>query len=96
MRLIDADAVSNKLEEIASEPDYQHEGEDWMTGVIIAQTEVDFAPTIDAVPVVRCKDCKYKNFDGIGGLWCGRHSMYIDDVEGFCSYGERKDGDGNG
>lgn len=43
-------------------------------------------PTVDAEPVVRCKDCKY--FDGEPGqpnIQCGQ--MHEDD---FCSYGERR------
>ena len=43
-------------------------------------------PTIDAVPVVRCWECKYR--DGTPGqpnILCGQ--MHEDD---FCSYGERK------
>ena len=46
------------------------------------------APTVDAVPVVRCRECKYR--DGTPGqpnIQCGQ--MHEDD---FCSYGERKEG----
>ena len=47
---------------------------------------VDAQTTVDAVLVVRCKDCKH--FDG---KWfckiCGVPSRKPDD---FCSYGERK------
>lgn len=43
------------------------------------------APTVDAVPVVRCKDCrKFKTYG------CRMVASGYDD---FCSYGERKDGD---
>ena len=55
---------------------------------------VDSVPAVDAVPVVRCKDCKYAQNDydgfsttvGCNMLKCatGWHS--------FCSYGERKEG----
>ena len=44
-------------------------------------------PTIDAVEVVRCKDCVSHNF-------C-KFEQYLG-LDGFCSYGERKDGGGNG
>lgn len=40
---------------------------------------------IDAVEVVRCKDCVFHNEDGLCDVW--------DDCTGkedFCSYGERK------
>ena len=42
-------------------------------------------PTIDAVPVVRCKDCKHRFEDS----WC----EYVDDDDNFyCARGERKEG----
>ena len=52
---------------------------------------VEDAPTVDAVVVTRCKDCKYR--DGTPGqpnIQCG--NMHDDD---FCSYGERKNGGDN-
>lgn len=30
---------------------------------------VDSVNTVDAVPVVRCKDCKY-SYEDLGGLYC--------------------------
>lgn len=54
---------------------------------LLAQDEIRHAPTVDAVPVVRCKDCKYR--DGTPGqpnILCAQ--MHEDD---FCSYGERKE-----
>jgi hypothetical protein len=59
---------------------------------------VDACPTVDAVPAVRCKDCTHcvrtTDIDG-PGLFCsiwGRqwNRVQLDD---FCSYGERKDGE---
>ena len=57
---------------------------------------VDACPTVDAVPVVRCKDCKHRIYKdmgeeigGIGG--CGLFNCAMPN-EGFCSHGERKDG----
>ena len=55
--------------------------------------------TVDAVEVVRCKDCKYGEVDN-----ADFHDQYLCNISGsdwncgnhFCSYGERKDGDGNG
>ena len=44
------------------------------------------APTIDAVEVVRCKDCKNRYEDS----WC----EYVDDDDNFyCARGEREEGD---
>ena len=81
-RLIDADAL---LDYFRNE---HHESE-----VIEA---VKDAPTIDAVPVVRCKDCKHCTPDEniVGGYG---DCFYKDDIhsivnaDDFCSYGERKD-----
>ncbi len=58
--------------------------------------DIDNAPTVDAVEVVRCKDCKhydlgvclkiYSNGNAHPEAWQPRRP------EDFCSYGERKDG----
>lgn len=43
-------------------------------------------PTIDAEPVVKCKDCEYYN---------GEEKYCVNDIfakpNGYCMYGERKD-----
>ena len=45
--------------------------------------------TVDAVPVVRCCDCKFRDGDpGQPNIQCA--NMHDDD---FCSYGERRDGE---
>ena len=70
------------------------------------------APTVDAVEVVRCRDCTYwgdedgklQGSDGVLFARCkahnylidGRHTGWCPTENDFCSYGERKDGDGNG
>ena len=46
MRLIDADEPINKISTMMQEPDYQHEGEDWMVGLIMARDAIDDAPTV--------------------------------------------------
>ena len=52
-------------------------------------------PTVDAVPVVRCKDCKYSCKDRNGrtceGYWheLSEFAVPVKD-DGFCSYGEPK------
>ena len=58
------------------------------------------APTVDAVPVVRCRECKhYGTADFDGNILCGctLHSAMVDITpDSFCSYGERKEGADNG
>ena len=47
------------------------------------------ASVVDAVEVVRCKDCKHRYSDS----WC----EYVDDNDNFyCAKGERKGGADNG
>ena len=58
-------------------------------GVETCIAVLEDAPTIAAVEVVQCKDCKHRYSDS----WC----EYVDDDDNFyCARGERKDGDGNG
>lgn len=88
MRLIDADTVCVGMVE------------GWQTVLIKAQ--VDNAPIVDAVVVVRCKDCKYYR-NHPNGL-CYLHTEPKENKRGysgepvcvepddFCSYGEPKEG----
>lgn len=52
------------------------------------------APTVDAVEVVRCRECKhYDTADFDGDILCGctLHSAILDITpDSFCSYGKRK------
>ena len=52
---------------------------------------VDNAPTIDAVPVVRCKDCKHWGMHkSLNVPWC--FELHIDKSEdGYCDSGERRE-----
>ena len=53
---------------------------------------IELMPKVDAVPVVRCRDCKHK--DRESGLCHGRGwPMQLVPDDGFCDKG--KDGDGN-
>ena len=93
MRLIDADAlqalfnvVSTSLlgdAELCKDTEY-------MVRAFIMTTEmIQDAPTIDAVPVVRCKDCKYYKPDEYEfGCECDSGLVYVKANDDFCSYGE--------
>lgn len=100
-RLIDADYVLAHLKP------YEPSDEEWRvtggTALRLIHNAVDNAPTVDAVVVVRCKDCKYsrplnKNekerfVDGVLMCTNSEVSEYgITDVWGthFCSYGEKR------
>ena len=50
---------------------------------------IEKAPTIDAVPVVRCRECKHLGF-------CGdATNLEVMGFYGYCSRGERKEGADN-
>ena len=69
-------------------------------------------PTVDAVPVVRCRECKYwgdedgklQDSDGVLFARCkvnnylidGRHTGWCPTENDFCSYGERRGGGEDG
>ena len=55
-------------------------------------------PTVDAVEVVRCRECKYRfgnNGHSKNGCPIIDANIWMDDDD-FCSYGERKEGADNG
>lgn len=57
------------------------------------------APVVDAVEVVRCKDCKYykKGSCELHSVWPDEYSTGYDcrpDDDDFCSYGERRENNG--
>lgn len=61
MRLIDADALSDAMYRKSFETDdgrQKWDGGLWIRYKVFEETR-DEAPTIDAVPVVRCRDCRY-------------------------------------
>ena len=92
MRLIDGDALKTKA--IKCETFKLYDAPVFLKAV--GTKEIDRAPTIDAVPVVRCKDCKWL-YDEMDDYCCRSHRGLARICENsFCSYGERKDGDGNG
>ena len=55
---------------------------------------LSFAPTIDAVPVVRCKDCLYstERYGHIGCIHGVSYRNTWNKPDFFCSYGKRKEG----
>ena len=61
---------------------------DMRFNVFTLDTITDYLLQHDVVPVVRCKDCKYKGDED----FCPLLSMaqYTEDDD-FCSYGERKE-----
>ena len=79
MRLIDADGL---IEEANQDGAYGY----------VSAEQIDNAPTIDAVEVVRCKDCMWRDIEPHDAFTTGCR-WYADeqpDDNDFCSYGEMK------
>lgn len=56
----------------------------------IVRHVIEKAHAVDAVEIVRCKDCKHL-YDGEDGYCCHLHKGLVKISEdSFCSYGERK------
>ena len=63
----------------------------------IVKSALEKAPTIDAVEVVRCKDCNHCDPENYHcDHYMGTAAPLRRKPDDFCSYGERKGGDGNG
>lgn len=93
MRLIDADALINDiLTDYGCDPKYiadeTIDGLKPYTDQLILE-RIGLQPTIDALPVVRCKDCKW--FGGKYDDYCIRDE-YNHAGEWFCADGERREG----
>ncbi len=87
MRLIDADELipSLKMGEVSADTAY---GDGRNGGIYFAIWRIGQMPTIDAAPVVRCKDCEFYTEDE---KWCRRLGLCgAFDADGFCSHGERR------
>ncbi len=91
MRLIDADALDAEMYHKSFEVD---DGRNvWNSGLWIRykifEEAIRDTPTIDAVPVIRCKDCKHWNANNDTHrcfVWC----MYTCG-DGYCHRAERKE-----
>ena len=89
MRPIDADSF---IEEARKRIDMQ----DLYLPVHIKEFVIDEMPTIDAVPVIRCKDCKHsyeKEWVVGGGSYttCWYQTIANAQPNDFCSRAERKE-----
>ena len=83
-RLIDANALSCEIDSCSFETSYDFE----KVLEIIAE-----AHTVDAVEVVRCKDCQFYLNRG-RNCWCDIFDTIMPE-NGYCCFGERKPNDSN-
>ena len=96
-RLIDADALKaamiETLEQIKANPKMDGQEMHIIAGIAMLGEMIDDSLTIDAVPVVRCRECKYACKSSVLPLViCGNGKGLVDPrTDTFCSYGERKE-----
>lgn len=97
MRLIDADELRKLFkEEYKRTKQMINDGQTHLDTLAEGYTEAYHivrykALTVDAVPVVRCKDCKHMHRDNVG-VFCRVWGGYNGEGEnGFCNYGELAD-----
>lgn len=81
-RLIDAKNAWSVAQRIYSDP----------VLLYAIKNVLECTPTVDAVEVVRCKDCKNADYAGCSGgmVYCMEHSCYMDE-DGSCSEGEKEE-----
>lgn len=86
-RYIDADALKFYGNHIGDEYEDRFHDKQW-----VHRDEIDDAPTIDAVEVVRCKDCKYWNSNTeFCNIWSCLNVAQRTLNRDYCSRGERRD-----
>lgn len=95
MRLIDADELLNKSITV------ENVNSTGRTKIMVDQNDIDNAPTIDAEPVVHCKDCKYftNNIadENLRKNFCDRiqvNCFHRVNENDYCSYGAKMDKEG--
>lgn len=65
-------------------------GQGQRSGIRKALRCINNARAVDAVEVVRCKDCKYLGLKDLCYGYCENRMFGIVNPNDFCSYGERK------
>ena len=96
MRLIDIDAFRKDLGLAERCEDCERDARECQYEQIYTRMDfcgwLDDAEIIDAVPVVRCKNCQYTDEpideEGEHDYWCVKHGSYVYEDD-YCSYGER-------
>ena len=93
--LIDRDALL-VVPHVRKVVEYDESGE-FITFHAVSEEDIKNAPAVDAVEVVRCKDCKHYKPQNQGAHrncttpYCVRVVAVKVSPDDFCSYGERKD-----
>ena len=81
MRLIDADKA---IEATWEQPTYT----DPLNVLTEVRDRIRELPTVDAVPVIRCKDCKWYEMSE-EETYCRELGIFDTDLTSYCSYAKR-------
>ena len=94
MRLIDADALENVEIPVNGYWDESHQCYVYQPPTWVQAFEaINKAPTIDAVPVVRCRECRHGLYnEHYGNVVCSAH-LWTRGPRYFCGDGERREDD---
>ena len=95
-RLIDADAYAAelwKLRENYQMLDDTHTADKIMHGIFRAEQALKEQPTVDAVPVVRCRDCRFHIKEDDFEYWCNGFCQpaRLVNPDDYCSRGMLKE-----
>ena len=99
-KLIDVDALKDAIIDAGQSSKRYKIGEFWELNCREIYEVIDNVPTVDAVPVVRCRDCRYSKSasDDEDGYYCLFFEQFFQKDGGtlfmsgdYCSHGERKD-----
>lgn len=89
MRLIDADKAERRIEQfLCGGCDDYHNCIDCLANKALSLLRGE--QTIDAVEVVRCKDCRSNEHEQPGMVWCRDVVGSWMPENGFCSYGKKR------
>ena len=83
-RLIDADAFDKRIRLDVGSCE-EELTEDFKDGISTVLEMMNTAPTVDAVEVVRCRECRWCNM----GECEHKFGLLVSNDENYCSYGER-------
>ena len=93
MRPIDADEVFKAVYDMACQSVLIPGCEDYAHGLREAANYIENAPTLDVVPVIRCRECKHKS-QGISDkmrTWCSMWQCWILQGDGYCHMAAKMD-----
>ena len=63
---------------------------------VIERRRIEDIPIVDAIPIIRCKDCKwYKTMFCKMDRWTDLVTIYVAKADDYCSYGEKRKGEGD-